>query len=135
MNFILMLKVKKILDARENSEEKYSSDKENDRDESRIGDVNKSYLKKNLKQKVLSAKNGSVFVKTENGDVSEQSTSGASSTVVELNGVKQEEEETTEEVRKLLKKSSFVPFIKRFLLHLHKEKSIMFLFSIEILKY
>ena len=53
-------KVKMILDAKENESEKSSSDKEND--EGRVGEVSKTYSKKNLKQKVLAAKNGSVAV-------------------------------------------------------------------------
>ena len=60
-------RVKQILDGREQSEEKSSSDKENDsRDEGKVGEVSKTYSKKNSsKQKVLAAKNGSVTIKSE----------------------------------------------------------------------
>ena len=60
-------RVKKILDGREASDEKSSSDKENDsRDETKVGDVSKTYSKKNSsKQKILAAKNGSVTIKSE----------------------------------------------------------------------
>ena len=83
-------KVKKILDGKEHSEEKSSSDKENDREEGRVGDVSKTYSKKNssaLKQKVLAAKNGSVTIKTEPSDVvenGETSTSVAAGDIAEV---------------------------------------------------
>jgi hypothetical protein len=96
-------KVKKILDGKEHSEEKSSSDKENDREEGRVGDVSKTYSKKNssaLKQKVLAAKNGSVTIKTEPSDVvenGETSTSVAAGDVAEVNGVvKREPDEDVE---------------------------------------
>jgi len=74
-------KVKKILDAKENEAEKSSSDKEND--EGRVGEVSKTYSKKNMKQKVLAAKNGSVAVvksetDVENGEASTTTTNDVS---------------------------------------------------------
>lgn len=61
-------KAREMLNARgKSSDEKSGSDKENDQEENKsVGDVNKTYARKNLKQKVLSAKNGSlVSSKTE----------------------------------------------------------------------
>ena len=95
-------KVKKILDGKENSEEKSSSDKENDREEGRVGDVSKTYSKKNsstLKQKVLAAKNGSMTIKTEVSEAvenGETSTSVTTGDVAEVNGVKRDADEDVE---------------------------------------
>ena len=99
-------KVKKILDGRENSDEKSSSDKENDREDgAKVGDVSKTYSRKNstaaLKQKVLAAKNGSVTIKTETTDEenAESSTNAVSGdvTTTEMNGVvKREADEDVE---------------------------------------
>jgi hypothetical protein len=100
-------RVKQILDGREQIDEKSSSDKENDsRDETKVGDVSKTYSKKNSsKQKVLAAKNGSVTIKsepasstdTENVETSTMTISGDTSTVNVKKDVSAEDVEMTEQ--------------------------------------
>ena len=95
-------KVKQILDAKENEAEKSSSDKEND-EGNRVGEVSKTYSKKNMKQKVLAAKNGSVstVIKSESDAVVENGEASTATTndVAGVAEVKREPEEegTTEQ--------------------------------------